>query len=516
MPRKIGVFLLLLCFLAGCGLERPPLKIQSSPPTESGKKVIMMIVDSLLAEPLRTLMDQNKLPAFSFLKENGVYIDKMISSFPTMSVNIDSTLLTGAYADKHHIPGLRWYDVHAQRMVSYGDGPKSVMKLGAKQVLTDSLYRLNNEHLSQKEQTIHEELSKKGYSTASVNALVYRGDTKQTLHVPTPFEDIQTMAPAYFVLGSFHHYLTMNPKDQFLKYYGINDQMSVEHIIQLLDHNQLPHFTLAYLPDLDHETHKAGRNPTDAVIEADRKLQQILNRYPSWQEAIKQHVFIVMGDSGVSKVKEDKTEALIDLEQLLSPLKNVALGEKPTAADSLAIATNERMAYLYLLENQLDETVLLEKLAMEPRIDTVSWKDGEWIEVVQADSQKRMRFRPGNTFTDPFQQRWEIDGDREVLDLRVDTDRHDQRLAYGRYPDGLMHLYSASQSHPGRYMIVTAKPGYELIDADSPYHVGGGAHGSFHEQDVLFPLFIAGTDKKLRTWRIVDLKSFILDVVEGK
>ena len=504
----------MMCFLLGCGVEKTPMQIQSSASNPGGKKVILIMVDSLLKEPLETLMKENKVPAFSFLKENGWYTDKMISSFPTMSVNIDSTLLTGTYADKHRVPGLRWYDVHSQRMINYGDGPLPILKTGVNHVLTDSLFRLNNEHLSKSEQTIHEDLAKKGYSSSSINALVYRGTTEQTLHIPGPFQNIKTMAPPYFVLGTFHHYLTTNLKEQYLNYYGINDHLSIQHLKQLLHSQTLPHFTQVYLPDLDHETHKHGRNLAESVLKVDRRLQEIFNSYRSWNEAIQQNVFIVMGDSGVSKMKEEREEALIHLDHYFNAMKMAKPGEKPGPAVELALAVNERMAYVYPLQDRIQENELAEKLTSDSRMDTISWKNGDWIEVVQGGSQKRLRFRPGSSYVDPYFQRWDIEGDVGVLDLQMGQQR--DRIMYGQYPDGLRHLYSAAHSHSGRFITVTAKPGYELKSGDSPTHVGGGAHGSFHEIDTYFPLFIAGTEKKPKTSRIVDFKSFILDVIGGE
>lgn len=113
---------------------------------------------------------------------------------------------------------------------------------------------------------------------------------------------------------------------------------------------------------------------------------------------------------------------------------------------------------------------------------------------------------------DVYDQKWDVEGDLSVLDIQVDEKQN--RLEYGNYPDGLMRLYTASHSHEGRYMVVTARPGYEMKGVHSPNHVGGGAHGSFHAEDSYFPMFVVGTDKKLDSMRMVDLKAFILDLLK--
>ena len=59
-----------------------------------------------------------------------------------------------------------------------------------------------------------------------------------------------------------------------------------------------------------------------------------------------------------------------------------------------------------------------------------------------------------------------------------------------------------------------AKPGYEFIGESSPEHTGGGAHGSMHKDDSLTPIIVTGTDKSIDHLRIVDLKGWILDLLE--
>lgn len=59
-------------------------------------------------------------------------------------------------------------------------------------------------------------------------------------------------------------------------------------------------------------------------------------------------------------------------------------------------------------------------------------------------------------------------------------------------------------SHEGRYVVITVKPGYELVGESSPTHIGGAAHGSLHEKDSLVPLLVSGTDTRPKTLRIVD------------
>lgn len=116
--------------------------------------------------------------------EHGRLYPDVVSSYPTMSVTIDSTLLTGTYSDKHRVPGLVWYDENEKRLVNYGSAREEVFKLGVKQVAEDNLYKLNHKHLHRDVKTIHETLADAGQQSASINALVYRGNEKRRCIFP--------------------------------------------------------------------------------------------------------------------------------------------------------------------------------------------------------------------------------------------------------------------------------------------------------------------------------------------
>ena len=476
---------------------------------ENGNKVILIVIDSLLSEPLESLMAQNKVPAFSFLKENGSYTNRMITPFPTMSVNIDSSLLTGRYADQHHIPGLRWYSYAERRLIQYGDGLLPVLKSGIRQVIQDGLFNLNNTHLNKETLTIHEELEASGRSTASINALVYRSNHPKTLDVPWPAAKIQSMAPGYFVLGNFYRYLTSG-LFSFFNYYGVNNKSSIKHLVHLICGDRLPSFTTVYLADLDHEAHKKGGNSEKSILKVDHQLQQVFHAFGEWKLALEQHVFIVIGDSGVCKIINDKNEAVLDLDQTFSSMKIAPLG-RSGSRDEIALAVNERMSYIYPLQDHIQLQDIIDKLKQDERLDTISWRDQDWVYVIQGGSRKELRYRKGGTLRDKYNQQWDIEGDAEILDLKLDLPK--SAIAYGSYPDGLMRLYTALHSHEGRFLVVTTRPGYEMKGVNSITHEGGGAHGALHEGDSYFPMFIAGTKEKPKYNRLIDLKDFIMELL---
>lgn len=148
------------------------------------KKVIMLLIDSLMYPSLQKAVNEGKASALQFFMDHGKLYQDVVSPFPTMSVNVDSSLLTGTYADKHQIPGLVWYNETERRLINYGSHIRELVKLGLMKSLQDIFFHLNNEHLSKEVKTIHEELADQGLTTASINTLIYRGKFDQMLKCP--------------------------------------------------------------------------------------------------------------------------------------------------------------------------------------------------------------------------------------------------------------------------------------------------------------------------------------------
>ena len=154
----IVLIILMASFLLVFSMS-PTKDINDTVINKTQKPIILITVDSLMSQPLQQVIQEGKAPAFSFLINNGQFHPEVISSYPTMSVTIDSTVLTGTYADQHKIPGLIWFKEDENRIISYGSGLREIWSLGVKNVALDSIVHLNEEHLSKNVQTIHEKLS---------------------------------------------------------------------------------------------------------------------------------------------------------------------------------------------------------------------------------------------------------------------------------------------------------------------------------------------------------------------
>jgi predicted AlkP superfamily pyrophosphatase or phosphodiesterase len=485
----------------------------TAPVPHHSKHIILVVIDSLMDTPLQEAIKQERAPALQFLIKHGQYFPNVVSSFPTMSVTIDSSLLTGTYPDRHRVPGLVWYDENEGRIINYGNGKREIVKLGVKPVLQDSLYKLNNEHLSQHVKTLHEELAADGKQSASINVVVYRGNFPHQLNLPKTAaflnilpENLKTYGPAWFSYGSLSYVNPNNQKNYIWQKYGFNDKFSSEELKYLIQSGKLPPFTIVYFPDNDHSVHKNGPMDIKGIEQADRQIQEIFGTYNSWESAIKNAVWIVMGDSGQASIGGSRKESFIRLPSLLSLYRITKLRERVQKEDQILLCVNERMAYIYSIDKYVPLARIAGHLQKDDRIDVIAWKEGEIIHVIEGGKEGVLSFRPGGQYVDPYQQRWSLQGKLSILDISTKGNQ----MTYHDYPDALARLYGALHSHPGRYLVVTARPGFELVGESSPTHLNGGGHGSLHKQDSLVPMLVTGTDSSPKHLRIVDIKDWIL------
>lgn len=176
--NRILLTMLIFILVFGCQNPKPKetdlMRIKSAN-EENTKKVILFVADSLMAQAIDQGIRKQELPAFKFLIDHGQYYKDLVSSFPTMSVTIDSSLLTGKYPDVHRVPGLTWYSADNKKIINYGTGPLEVLGHGIHPVLTDALIHLNGSHLNRNLPTIYEDLARLDLKSGSINGLIYRG-----------------------------------------------------------------------------------------------------------------------------------------------------------------------------------------------------------------------------------------------------------------------------------------------------------------------------------------------------
>ncbi|WP_394138147.1 alkaline phosphatase family protein [Cytobacillus oceanisediminis] len=431
-----------------------------------------------------------------------------------MSVTIDSSLITGTYPDQHKIPGLVWFDDDKKQIITYGNGFFEILKLGFSNFAENIMHRYNNVDLNPKVKTIHEDLAQDKRKTASINALIYRGYDHHTLKVPKPIakvsvlpEEYETAGPKMLSLGAF---IRQDPNNKHIvKRLGLNDAFAVQELKYLLEKNILPEFTIMYLGENDHTVHKKGPTTTKGIEKLDKHLQEVLNMFPQWEDALNNYIWVIIGDSYQSSVKKDKKEALINLKEILSDYRVLKLGKAVSKDDDIVITANERMAYIYKINESLSLENIAQTLQTDSRIGWIAWKVNEMIHVISGAHEGSLIYNSGGPDKDVYNQTWSLKGNLSILDLTIKN----KQIEYGDYPDGLARLYGAIHSQQGEFLIVDAKPGYEFIGESSPQHSGGAAHGSMHKADSLAPFIVTGTNKSIDGLRMVDLKKWILDIL---
>src|SRR5690625_323550 len=220
------------------------------------KPVILLNIDSLMPKPLEMAIQTGQAPALEFLMKKGIYYPNMVSSFPTMSVTVDSSLLTGTYADQHKIPGLNWFDTSAKEFVNYGTGFRETFRIGMRRSIHNMLYRLNHEHMNERVRTIYEKLAARGIASASINSFVYRGNADHQLKVPhllktlTRFEDGEwtVEGPPILSLGAFSK---IKPDHLTFQIAAGNYKYATRELRHLIRNKKLPAFTFCIFQDLD-------------------------------------------------------------------------------------------------------------------------------------------------------------------------------------------------------------------------------------------------------------------------
>ncbi|HEX3031101.1 MAG TPA: alkaline phosphatase family protein [Bacillota bacterium] len=494
-------------------------------PRKRPKKVILTVIDALNPVALDSCFRQGLVPALQFLKERGQYYGSCVSVFPTMTPTATSSIATGTMPDQHNVPGFVWFSRREKRFINYGTSFGAIWKIGLPNVVQDLLFNLNIRQLSRKVPTIYEMLEDRGWSTASINFYIFRGRHIFQTSIPflmkmlTRFRLIGNLkGPRMLVLGEI-----CRPADFFkdakvsslvgpFNKYGVNDEFSGQISSYLIKKGAQPDLMMVYLPDNDGYAHRHQPEKTEeSLMRADRQLGRILDSFASWEQALKQNVFLVTGDHSQSLVNDD-AGSVINLRRLLAEFKQAALGKLAINKD-IAICPNERMSYIYLLrwrEHRLEylRNRIIALLQQERGIDQIIWKDKESGRYHIIRDSHYLWFKRGGDQVDEYGQSWTWQGELRTVDGRIEEDG---RLGFRDYPDSFNRISGLLDCRHAGDIVCTAKLGYEFDGEGVPTHPGAGSHGSLHREDSCVPLLIAGTDRRLTRPRIIDFVPFILE-----
>jgi hypothetical protein len=502
--------LLILALLMIIAIVVPAMIPGPAPSPERSSRpkrtVVVLLADSLTAREIDEGIRLGRLPAFSRLIRHGQYKKDMVSVFPTMSVVIDQSLINGTYPDQHRIPALQWYDPQEGRVINYGDTFAHVRQQGIWRTARWFL-DYNRRHLNPRTVTVHEALLHRGYLSGTINMTAYRGPF---VH-PIPFTGQTTRGPSWLALGPYvSQTRTDGDETTSLSPTLYRNKDGLRLLSRWLRDPNHPDLIMVYLPDTDKTAHKLGPNGWEQVATLDRELQEFITSLGSWDSVLQDHVFVLMGDSGVVAGKQN-AKYLINLKKLASPYRLLPYGvsTRERTAD-VAIASNERMAVVHPLQAGVSLDRLIEKYRHMRGIDWVIKRKGRDTLVWQGARQ--LRFRSVGPWRDPYGQTWHLEGDPRVLDLQLDPRRH--LVQFGRYPDALRLVKGGIGAQRGSCVMLTSLPGYEFEWGTSSLP-NRGSHGGASSQELLVPILVSDTSLPLpRTLRVVDLKQWLIRLVE--
>ena len=134
-----------------------------------------MVIDALKPAMLERAIATGRAPALARIVKEGVYVDDCVAAFPSVTPVCAATITTGVGPDEHWIPSMNWYSREESRYVEYGSSFSASRQFGVLRSLTDTVYRMNAEHLSPHVSTVFESLDDAGVRTAGTTYLIYRG-----------------------------------------------------------------------------------------------------------------------------------------------------------------------------------------------------------------------------------------------------------------------------------------------------------------------------------------------------
>lgn len=432
-----------------------------------------------------------------------------------MSASFDASFITGVSPNKHKIPGLVWFNAEENRLINYGNTPMATLKLGLRKVFKDIIINQNHKHLSSEVSTLYEDLSDLGYTTGVFSYQLFRGKNNHTISIPwylklflgNSYPEIK--GPDTLILGKIVNSLKekINGPQSIFSRLGINDIYSLNAFLKTIKTEKQPYFSLIYLPKTDQLVHKKYlQGGLEGLIKVDTLLKKVINTFGSLEKTLEKNIFILTSDHSQTKV-----DKLIYIEKILNKFSFPKLREKITPKHQLILANNERMMYIYYRHDEIKNQII-ETLQKEENIDIIACKENNQIKVVSGKVGGELFFSPGKTSKDDLTQKWDISGNKDILDLTEENGR----LKYGNYPNALAMLHSALNTTSTPCIVITAQPGAMFMSESAPNYKGGASHGGLHHSKMLVPFIISEKIDIPLPKTQLEFKKFIMKLISNQ
>jgi len=477
------------------------------------KKLVLVVIDALKPAMLDRAIATGRAPALARIAEQGVYVDDCAAVFPSVTPVCAASITTGVGPDRHWIPSMNWYHREEARYVEYGSSFSASRQFGVLRSLTDTVYRMNAEHLSHEVETVFETLDDADVRTAGTTYLIYRGRYHHEVANETALARIVTSTlfrrtidgPRELFYADLYATRKTGCRGQ-LGMPGVRDQHTGCVGAYLVEHD-LFDFMLFSLPDNDAWSHKNGPHAqVTSIAAADRQLERLMHAAGGPDAFFEDHAIIVTSDHSQAAVEER-----IRLDGAFTDFDVASNSAARSIGAEVALSPAQRSAMVYVLDEDRRSQV------MERSLDAVRGLKGVdltlWLasprEAVIHSERGDLRFSPGGDVEDPRGQRWYVEGELAALAAEV----RDGRFLSPEYPDALTRVWSALKCPTAGDILLSAAPGYEFVDWGGADHVGGGSHGSLHHSDSLGALLWCGTGPGSRDvreqWSLRDIAPMV-------
>jgi hypothetical protein len=477
------------------------------------QKLVLIVVDAMKPAMLERAIAAGRAPAMAEIMRRGQYAPECVAAFPSVTPVCAATITTGLGPDRHGIPSMNWYHREEGRYIEYGSSFSASRQFGVLRSLTDTVYRMNAEHLAPDALTVFESLDDAEIRTAGTTYLIYRGRHEH--------EVAQESALSRLVTSTLFRRTIKGPLELFYsdlyasRRTGCRGQMGLpgardQHtgcVGSYLVEHDLFDFMLFSLPDNDVWSHRNGPHAqVTSLAAADHQIERLMHAGGGPDRFLDEHAVIICSDHSQAAV-----EASIRLDHAFADFTVATPSARVAGAGGeVALSPAQRSAMIYALDpDERDDIVArsLEAVRELEGVDLTMWLDGE--EAVIRGHRGELRFAPGTGLQDARGHGWDVDGPLSVLRAEV----QDGRLLTTEYPDALMRVWSALHCENAGEILLSAAPGYEFVDWGGSDHVGGGSHGSLHRSDSFATLLWTGEGLPARAsrdqWSLRDIAPMI-------
>jgi predicted AlkP superfamily pyrophosphatase or phosphodiesterase len=487
--------------------------------SRSARKLVLVVIDALKPQMLERAIANGRAPTLARIAREGCYVSDCVAAFPSVTPVCAATITTGVGPDRHLIPSMNWYHRGESRYVEYGSSFSATRQFGVVRSMTDTVYRMNAEHLSREVQTIFETLDDADVRTAGTTYLIYRGRHQHEVANESALARIVTSTlfrrtiegPLELFYADLYASRRTGCRGQ-LGMPGARDQHTGCVGAYLVEHD-LFDFLLFSLPDNDAYSHRNGPHAqVTSIAAADRQLERLMHAAGGPDAFLAEHAVIVASDHSQAPV-----EARIRIDHAFSEFRVAGNTRARSQGAEIALSPAQRSAMVYVLDDERRHELLqraLKALAALEGVDLTIYIDDQGRSpeaVIRGAGGEELRFAPGGELVDAAGGRWSVEGELGVLGAKV----QDGLLVTDDYPDALARAWSSLRCANSGDILLSAAPGYEFVDWGGSDHVGGGSHGSLHRSDSLGALLWCGTGPDQTSaraqWRLCDVAPMVLE-----